>query len=88
MTALTATATDSATATVSWTPGTGSVQSSFLLRYKGRTQATDWTTADPVSGQSKSVTGLFPDDTYTFGVKAVSGGQTSTEVTTTAVICK
>ena len=34
------------------------------------------------------MTGLFPGDTYTFEVKAVSGTEISAEKTTTAVICK
>ena len=88
MTGLTASATDSSSVTVNWTPGTNSVQDSYQLRYKGTTQATDWTTAGSVTGQQKAVTGLFPGDQYTFEVKAVSNSQTSAAETTTAVLCK
>ena len=34
------------------------------------------------------MTGLFPGDTYTFEVKAVSGTEFSAEETTTATMCK
>ena len=88
MTGLTATATDSSNVTVSWTPGTNSVQDSYQLRYKGTTQATDWTNAVSVNELQKAVTGLFPGDQYTFDVKAVSNSQTSAAETTTEVLCK
>ena len=88
MTGLTASATDSSSVTVNWTPGTNSVQDSYQLRYKGTNQAVTWTTEVPVNGQQKAVTGLFPGDQYTFEVKAVSNSQTSAAETTTAVLCK
>ena len=87
MTDLTAIATDSSSATVTWTPGTKSHQDSYQLRYHGTHQATAWSSV--VSSTSeKTLTGLFPGDTYTFEVKAVSGSEISAGETTTTVMCK
>ena len=88
MTGLTASATDSSSVTVNWTPGTNSVQDSYQLRYKGTSQAATWTNAVSVNELQKAVTELFPGDQYTFDVKAVSNSQTSAAETTTAVLCK
>ena len=88
VTHLTAVAADSSDVTVTWTPGTGTHQDPFKLKYHGTHQATDWSSVISSADSEKTVTGLFPGDTYTFEVKAVSGTEISGEKTTTAVMCK
>ena len=88
VTDLTAVAVDSSNVTVTWTPGTGSHQNPFQLKYHGTQQATGWSSVVFSTDHTKTVTGLFPGDTYTFEVKAVSGTEISAEETTTATMCK
>ena len=88
VTHLTAVAADSSDVTVTWTPGTGTHQDPFQLKYHGTHQATDWSSVILSADSKETVTGLFPGDTYTFEVKAVSVTEISVEKTTTATMCK
>ena len=88
VTDLKAVAADSSNVKVTWTPGTGIHQNPFQLKYHGTHQAADWSSVISSAESEETVTGLFPGDTYTFEVKAVSGAEFSAEMTTTAVMCK
>ena len=88
VTDLTAVAADSSDVTVTWTPGTGTHQDPFQLKYHGTHKATDWSSVISSTDSEETVTGLFPGDTYTFEVTAVSGTEISARKTTTATMCK
>ena len=88
VTELQSTATDSSSVALTWTPDAGSQQDSYQIRHHGSNQATGWSSVSTSTDPEKSVSDLFPGDTYTFEVKAVSGTEMSSEKTATAVLCK
>jgi len=88
VTQLKAASTGSSTIMLTWADSEGSFQDSYQLRHQVSGGATAWTGEQTVAGYETTVSDLFPGSQYTFGVKAVSKGQTSTEQTTTVVVCK
>ena len=88
MTGLNAVVRDSSTVKVTWAPNTDSLQDSYLLRYQSQHKTSGWTSANILTAQEETLSGLFPGDQYTFEVKAVSGSQISDPQTTTAILSK
>ena len=88
VTKLNAASTGSSIVQLSWADADGSYQDSYHWRYRVSNKATDWTNTEITVGYEISVNRLFPGTQYTFGMKAVSKDQKSTEETTTTVVCR